>query len=352
MTTFFADTEKNSSKLLVLYWAGYVLLFGFIQGFAANDILTAFYNELFGLPVKVLFVWLVTVPLMNQFFFNRKFGLFFLTYAGLLFVFAILLRLIDNYIILSYFLTHWSKQPLLSTPPFVYNLVKLQFVVTIPFCFRMFAFWTREQQRVQAIKAEKLQAEVQALQSQFHPHFLFNVLNSLYAKILTRNDDAADMLLRISSLLRFSVYEANGATIPLEKELAYLRNYIELQEIRFENKIQVCFTVAGDTSQKAIEPFLLLPFVENAFKYCTSRQGEEGWVTIYVHELDGQLSLQIENSSAANVKPAAAEEAHGFGLAHVARRLELLYPKRHTLKVIPGDDSFFVSLKLPLHAAN
>lgn len=72
MTTFFADTDKNSGKLLALYWAGYVLLFGFIQGFAANDIVTAFYNELFGLPVKVLFVWLVTVPLMKGLFFNPE----------------------------------------------------------------------------------------------------------------------------------------------------------------------------------------------------------------------------------------------------------------------------------------
>lgn len=352
MTTFFTDTEKTSGKLLALYWAGYVLLFGFIQGFAANDIVTAFYNELFGLPVKMLFVWLVTVPLMNGLFFTRKFGLFFLVYAGLLFVFAFLLRLIDNYIILTYFLSHWGKQPLLSTPPFVYNLVKLQFVMTIPFCFRMFSFWTREQQRVQAIKSEKLQAELQALQSQFHPHFLFNVLNSLYAKILTGKDDAGDMLLRISSLLRFSVYEANGNTISLDQELAYLRNYINLQEMRFENRVQVCFTVAGSTSSKSIEPFLLLPFIENAFKHCSYQKGGKGWVTIYVHEQDSQLSVQVENSRSPVELPAETEVANGFGLSNVARRLELLYPKTHSLKVIPGEDSFFVSIKLPLHAAN
>lgn len=349
MTTFFADTEKNSGKLLALYWAGYVLLFGFIQGFAANDIVTAFQNELFGLPVKMLFVWLVTLPLMDRLFFKRRLSAFFLIYAVLLFVFAFLLRLIDNYIILTYFLTHWTKQPLLSTPPLVYNLVKLQFVVTIPFCYRMFAHLTREQQRVQAIKAEKLQAELVALQNQFHPHFLFNVLNSLYARILTRKEDAGDMLLRISSLLRFSVYEARGNTIPLNKELAYLRNYIDLQEMRFENRVEVSFTVAGDVDSKSIEPFLLLPFIENAFKHCSFKEGEPGWVTIYVQENEGGLSMQVENSFDANATP-VADDVGGFGLEHVSKRLQLLYPKQHALKIVGGEDSFFVSLKLPLHA--
>lgn len=352
MTAFFADIEKNSTKLLALYWAGYVVLFGFIQGFAANDIVTAFYNELFGLPVKVLFVWLVTVPLMNRFFFNRRFGPLFLAYVGLLFVFALLLRLIDNYIILAYLLTHWSKQPLLSTPPFVYNLVKLQFVMTIPFCYRMFSFWTREQHRVQAIKAEKLQAELQALQSGFHPHFLFNALNGLYAKILTGQEDAGDMLLRISSLLRFSVYEAKDTTIPLHTELAYLRNYVDLQKMRFEDRVQVCFTVSGDTGSHSIEPFLLLPFIENAFKHCTYEESAAGWITIYMHEQEGQLSLRIENSRSAVAQPAEAKDAGGFGLAFVVRRLELLYPKKHSLKVVAGEDSYFISLKLPLHAAS
>ncbi|WP_158512962.1 sensor histidine kinase [Flavisolibacter tropicus] len=344
-------TKKEERQLLVLYWIGYLVLFSFIQGFAAHDISTAFYNEVFSLPPKLVFVWLVTGPLMNRWFFAKRFGIFFLFYAMLLVVFAILLRLVDNYIILTYFLTHWSKQALLSTSPLVYNLVKLQFVVTIPFCFRLFQYWTREEQRAQAIQSEKLQAELHALQSQFHPHFMFNVLNSLYAKILTKSDDAADMLLRISSLLRFTVYEANGKTIQLEQELNYLRHYIALQELRFGSRVEVCFTVTGNTAGKMIEPFLILPFIENAFKYCLNNEEEEGWITIYVFVNEEQLSIQVENSLSKTEKADNTEDQQGFGIAHVQKRLELLYPGNYSLKLTPGKESFFVSLKLPLHAA-
>jgi two-component system, LytTR family, sensor kinase len=346
-----AITKRGRSKLLVLYWIGYVVLFSFIQGFAANDITTAFYNELISLPPKVVFVWLVTGLLMDRLFFTKRFSLFFLCYAILLAAFAFLLRLVDNYIILTHFLTHWNKQPLLSTPPFVYNLVKLQFIVTIPFCFRLFQFWTKEAQRVQAVKAEKLQAELHALQQQFHPHFMFNVLNSLYAKILAKTDDAADMLLHISSLLRFTVYEANGKIIQLDQELNYLRNYIALQELRFENRVQVSFTVKGSTEGKEIEPFLLLPFVENAFKYCLDDEEGEGWITIFVFINGDKLSMQIENSNSTTATQTDVVPAKGFGIAHVQKRLELLYPSKYSLKITPGEDSYFVSLKLPIHDA-
>lgn len=351
MTSISTITKKEKSQLLVLYWIGYVALFSFIQGFAANDISTAFYNELFSLPPKVVFVWLVTTYLMNHWFFTKRFSVFFFFYALLLVAFALLLRLVDNYIILTHFLTHWSKQSLLSTSPLVYNLVKLQFVVTIPFCFRLFQFWSREEQRVQAIQSKKLQAELHALQSQFHPHFMFNVLNSLYAKILAKSDDAADMLLRISSLLRFTVYEATGKTIQMEQEFNYLRHYIALQELRFGSRVQVSFTVTGNTQGKEIEPFLLLPFIENAFKYCLASEEEEGWITIYVFVDGDQLSLQVENSISKTNRSDAIDSKQGFGIAHVLKRLDLLYPSKYLLKITPDEESFFVLLKLPVHAA-
>jgi two-component system, LytTR family, sensor kinase len=351
MTTALTISDKDRCKLLVLYWTAYVMLFSFIQGFAANDIITSFYNELISLPPKILFVWLVTEPFMNRLFFQKKLLAFLGCYILIIVLFAFLLRLIDNTIILTYFLTHWNKQALLSTPPFVYNLVKLQFVVTIPFCFRLFQFWTREEQRVQAIRAEKLQAELYALQSQFHPHFMFNVLNSLYAKILAKTDDAADMLLRISSLLRFAVYEANGKTIQLDQELNYLRHYIALQELRFGNRVEVCFTVTGHTEGKEIEPFLLLPFIENAFKHCLSNEQEEGWITIYVFVDDDQLSVQVENSLTTTAGEDDTNSTQGFGIANVQKRLDLLYPDKYSLKITPGKESFFVSFKLPIHAA-
>lgn len=338
--------------MYVLYWAGYVLLFSLIQGFAARDFLTAFYNELFSLLPKIFFVLIIIEWLMDALFFKNKIAAFIIIYISLLLVFAFILRLIDNYIILTYFLTNWTKEPLLSTPPFLYNIIKLQFVVTIPFSIKLFYYWAKEKNRVQAIQAEKMQAELQSLRNQFHPHFMFNVLNSLYSKILSKSDDAADMLLQISSLLRFSVYEANDKTISLEKEINYISSYISLQQMRFDNRLDLSFILTGMTANKVIEPFLMLPLIENSFKYCMNDDGGNGWITVFISIKDDWLTLKIENSlPSKRVTGISPNSNRGLGIDNVKKRLKLLYPDNHTFKINEDEDSFFVSLKIKLYAA-
>lgn len=353
MTDIFSANGAGKRSMYVLYWAGYVLLFSLIQGFAAGDFLTAFYNELFSLFPKIFFVLIIIEWLMDVLFFKKKLTAFIIIYISLLLVFAFMLRLIDNYIILTYFLTNWTKEPLLSTPPFLYNVIKLQFVVTIPFSIKLFYYWAKEKNRVQAIHTKKMQAELQLLRNQFHPHFMFNVLNSLYAKVLSKSDDAADMVLNISSLLRFSVYELNDKAVALEKEINYLSNYISLQQMRFDKRLQLSFSITGIIENKFIEPFLMLPFIENSFKYCMNDELADGWITIFISIKEDWLTLKIENSlpQKINIDEHQSFSANkGFGLINVKRRLELLYPDNHVLKISEADSSFFVSLKIKLYA--
>lgn len=351
-TAIFEPTGAGKSRLYVLYWAGYVMLFSLVQGFASRDILTAFYNELFSLLPKVIFVLLVVEWLMDILFFKNRIVTFLAIYTCLLLIFAFLQRLIDNHIILSYFLTNWVKEPLLSTAPYLYNVIKLQFVVTVPFSIRLFYHWSKEKNKAQAIQAEKMQAELNSLRNQFHPHFMFNVLNSLYSKIMAKSDDAANMLLRVSSLLRFSVYEANDKTISLDKEVQYISNYIALQQMRFDKRLELSFTVTGEVKDKMIEPFLLLPFIENSFKHCLNDERESAWVTIYISIKEEWLTMQVENSIPQTKSvDEALEGQSGFGIANVKKRLALLYPDNHYLSISEREDSYFVSLKLKLYAA-
>jgi len=139
-------------KIYLFYWGGYLLIFSAIQGLPSNDFGTAFTNELISLAPKVIFVALVTEWLMDDLF-NKKAARFGLLYVLLLVVFAFLLRLIDNYIILKYFLTYWRKESLVSAPPFLYNAIKLQFLVTIPFAVRLFNYRSLEKANAMQIEA-------------------------------------------------------------------------------------------------------------------------------------------------------------------------------------------------------
>lgn len=354
MVTIFKSNGTVKWSMYVLYWTGYVLLFSLIQGIPSNDFLTAFYNELFGLVPKVFFVAIVIEWLMNELLFKKRTTFFIISYFMLVLLFAIILRIIDNYIILQYFLTNWTKEALFSSPPFLYSVIKLQFVVTIPFSVKLFNFWAVENTRVHVIQSEKMKAELDSLRNQFHPHFLFNVLNSLYSKILSKSDESADIVLRISSILRFSVYEVNNKAISLENEINYLTNYIELQKIRFDSQLELSFSVTGIIENKFIEPFLIQPFIENSFKYCMNNVFRSGWITIFISANEDWLTIKVENSLPNNNdqshKLATLTENNRVGLSSVKKRLAILYPDRHVLKIIEGEDSFFVSLKIRLDA--
>jgi len=349
------DIQKYSSinqgVLFAVYWILYVMLFSFIQGLPANDVMTSFINELISLPLRILFVHFVLAVLMDKLLFDNKIRLFSLVYLSLLLLFAFLQRVIDNVLILEYFLPHWKKESLLSEPPFLYNVIKLQFVATIPFSIKLFSYWAVEKSKVQTIESEKIQAELQFLRTQFHPHFLFNVLNSLFAKTLKHADGTSEIVLKISELLRYSLYEANEPRVKLSNEIAYLKNFIALQQIRFENRIDLSCTIdESSLKDEMIAPFLIIPFIENSFKHCMDDTLGSGWITLNISVKNNWLTLQLENSknSVLSAPETTSVEVGGIGLSNVKRRLELIYKNAHKLKIENTESSYFVLLSIQL----
>lgn len=339
----------------VVYWVMYFVLFWLIESAFNQDYYHVFLANSVGLPLKIIFVTIVLELLMERFLFRDKLLLFILFFLPLLLLFAFLQRVVDNEVIIDYILKDWEKQPLVASPAYVYNLIKYSFVTAIPFTARLFAQWTAEQKRVQAIEAEKLQAELDFLRNQFHPHFIFNVLNSLYSKILSGSPDAAGIVLKVSSLLRFTTYDINTPTIPLEKEIGYLKDFIALQRTRFGNNLDISFSTDGPVENGTIEPFLIIPFIENSFKHCISGESSTGWITIHIAVAGDWLTVKVENSVAGtgtgDKQPApGTDNNRGVGLLNVRKRLALLYPGTHTLKINEDADSFFVLLKIKLHS--
>lgn len=347
----YSGSGSQKIKMYSLYWLGYILLFSLIQGLPTGDFWTALSNECFSVLPKILFVTLIVEVLMDRLLFKKKTGLFIFIYILLILFFALAQRFIDNHIIIRYFLKDWKMESLFYIPVYLYNVIKLQFVVTIPLTIKLFYHLAEEKSNVQAILSEKLQAELFSLRNQFHPHFLFNVLNSLYSKILSESDESANIVLKISDFLRYSVYDVNTKNIRLEKEIAYLKNYISLQQLRFDNRLELSFSTNGIMENQVVEPFLILPFIENSFKYCLGDANSQAWITISIAVAEEWLVIKIANSLPPNFMKNKTDENpySGVGITNVKRRLELLYPDQHILTIKNEVDSFFVSLKIKIN---
>jgi LytS/YehU family sensor histidine kinase len=201
--------------------------------------------------------------------------------------------------------------------------------------------YQREKQ-LREIEQEKFSAEMGLLKAQINPHFFFNTLNSLYALTLKGSDQASNVVLRLSDLMHYMLYDASANKVLLKDEIKHLENYIGIEQMRFADRLELSFRYSGDISGKMIAPLLLLPFIENAFKHGIG--DSSGWITINLKVTGNKLFLKVENSSGMPVKT----NATGLGLKNVKRRLELIYSGAYELHIAGNTDFFEVDLKLDL----
>jgi len=195
---------------------------------------------------------------------------------------------------------------------------------------------------------EKLESELKFLKSQIHPHFLFNTLNNLYALTLDKSDKAPEVVVKLSDLLSYMLYECNVAFVPLEKEMQLLNDYLELEKIRYRNELKTDFDVNGRVAGKQVAPLLLLPFVENAFKHGLSKNIKNPWLNITLDIEDYSLIFKVENNKPVVDQTDETGYTEGIGLKNVRRRLDLIYPNGYQLNVENGKDLFSIKLSINL----
>jgi hypothetical protein len=214
------------------------------------------------------------------------------------------------------------------------------------FLFALFlALLLKIRNRLKQTEAEKLHAELAYLKAQINPHFLFNTLNSIYSLALEKSDRTPDAIVKLSSLMRYVLLEASREKVPLEQELTYLSDYIQLQQTRFEGSSFVDFSISGQPEGKNIAPLLLIPFIENAFKHGVNPE-EPSAILIRIDIVDDQLILLVTNKKLASPQPTPIPS--GLGIQNTRLRLQLLYPARFTLNIDDGTKDFSVSLTLKL----
>lgn len=195
------------------------------------------------------------------------------------------------------------------------------------------------------VQREKAEAELAFLRSQVNPHFLFNTINDIYSLVYRQQKEAPEALLKLSGILRYALYEENRDRVSLEKELAYLRDYLDLQRIGANQQLYIDFRVEGDTASLHIAPLLLIPFAENIVKHGVVDDPDHP-ASLHVRADAGRFYLSAMN----RVRTQQKDAAGGIGLHNVRRRLELLYPGSHTFQVIEEKEEFRCILNLALTA--
>jgi two-component system, LytTR family, sensor kinase len=224
------------------------------------------------------------------------------------------------------------------------GIIPLILVAAISTGYGLLHYVVVQEKQQQEKQKEQLQAELSFLRSQISPHFIFNVLNSIVYLIRIKSDFAEPVTLKLSELMRYMLYESENAQIALEKEVSYLKNYIELQKVRFEEDVEIVFKTEGAAAMQRIEPMLLIPFVENAFKHGVGLVMEP-IIAIELKISEHALHFMVKNK----IAPETAtnkDRSSGIGLKNVQRRLELLYPETHQLTIQNQEHWFEVTLDL------
>jgi len=211
---------------------------------------------------------------------------------------------------------------------------------------RMTGEWFQGEQSKQFLENEKLESELGFLKSQISPHFLYNTLNNICSLARKKSDETENALIKLSDIMRYMMDDSREDKVLLSKEIEYLNNYIELQRLRISEKVKIGFTISGDPHSMMIEPMLLIPFVENAFKHGVSCV-DEAVISISMDTGKDHLHFNVENRIFKNANADLPSEP-GIGLKNVRRRLELLYPGSHVLSVSEEGTTFRVDLTIRL----
>lgn len=277
--------------------------------------------------------------LFPRFLYKQKYGLFFLGFGlliiglsfGLAYSLSLLFKGVDEFATDLVSMFQWA-------------LVAIGTMGGILGGAKLFVDRIRSDRQNRLRDKHRLESELQYLKAQVNPHFLFNAINSVYFLIKKNPDQAAETLIKLSDLLRFQLYDCSDEKIAIEKEIEYLHNFIALEKIRKGEKLKVSIEQQEGLSGFHIAPFLLIPFVENAFKHISNFGNGENKVCIAFSREADQFKAIVENTT----DNAARNDVGGIGLKNVKRRLELLYPNKHELRVSDRDGKYSVQLSLTI----
>lgn len=340
-----------------LFFVVYFMVFPIITGlqyssFYENQVFfeTFTYHTVAGLLIIIpfLFYYKIIVP---RYLFTRRYVLF----ACALLVFIVAYDLYIRYVIdlgiskMSFLPDGTQKigRSAFKRPQWIRQSITL--TITNLLSVTAVAFFARvlyKERQVQQLQQQQLRMELNALKAQLHPHFFFNTLNNIYSLALQRSAATAPVVNKLAAMMRYMLYLSDVPAVPLKQEIDFISNYISLEQLRHDANVQISFDFQGNADDVTIAPFLLLPFVENAFKHGIDNETGNGFTEIIIVAEPGELTMTVKNSKPQF--PADTDNHKGVGLSNVQKRLALLYPDKHQLLATDTEHQYSVYLNLSL----
>lgn len=360
--TFTKDIFKylvdTTAKRRWWLYAVYSLLFLLVPVFTSPDFgldfrflkIQGFRENFLSYFLLLLFFFLNTFYLLPKFYFPRRLWIFWGVIFLCFFLYTFLPMQIFPHIVRH---GHWEeKLPKMAAnmlPDAHHHHPRFGFLITryvTQFALvGLFSYSIAINLRWKETEKARLNAELSYLKAQINPHFLFNSLNSIYALAIEKSDDTADSVVRLSGLMRYVISEASKDFVPLSKEIEYISNYISLQETRISPQTKFSYSVTGDSNGKQIAPMLMIPFIENAFKYGINPD-EDCDLKVEIVLSEKELNLNVENRK---VAVRISEDAiGGVGIENARRRLQAVYAGRYILDISDKKEIFSVTLKILL----
>ncbi len=295
-------------------------------------------ENFFDIIFYILIVYLNLLVLIPRYLHDNS----FLLYSFALIVSAILIAPVNALVIYLVNFRHPQDQIFISGNLQIYFLSSF-FIAGASTIFKIAGDWLRQQREQIKLKQDSLMSELKFLRSQINPHFLFNTLNNIYSLALIKSDKTPDIILKLSEILRYMLYECNAPKVPLEKEISYIKNYLALEKLRLGEDTRIEFTVEGPFEQVEISPFLFSPFLENAVKHGVNSVIENAWIEVKLIVQEEKLFFIVKNNK---TDVDLRKQPGGIGLVNVERRLKLLYPDNYDLRIENTLSCYRIELEL------
>lgn len=327
--------------LHLLFWLFYVLFFGLFYGKYGHDYKLHLTETACMLPFVMLATY-TTIYIILPYYLSKK---------QLITTLAMVIALLFIVTLGERVYLRWLNDlPItgesLFGVTFLYLLLETNFIVGLGFAVKFVKIWFEQQQEKHEMEKRHLESELNVLKGQLHPHFLFNTMNNLYALSLEKSSKTSEGIAKISELLRSVLYECNDYEIGLEKEIELIQNYIDLEKMRYGDRLRIDFEISGTVNNWKIAPMMLFTFVENSFKHGSSNDARNPFINIKLEVSDKQLLFKSENSIPVKRAYKRAKKDGGIGLANVKKRLEIMYKGRFDLHCTDKENCYNVKLKI------
>lgn len=327
-----------------LFWIVYYLFLCLIFYSAYEIHEPVFYLQfIVFMPFSAALVYFNVYVLIPSLIYRKRYGYYFFSLALALLVSALINQLLKKMYV-HYGSAVFGYTSDMNFKNIFTEIIGLFYLTAFTTGLKLTRDWIQNQQLMKEREKQYLETELNFLKTQIHPHFFFNTLNNLYSLTLKKSDLAPEVVLKLSALMSYMLYESNAAKVSLAREVGYLQNYLDLEKLRFGQRLTVLFEMEGQIEEVSIPPMILILFVENSFKHGVKNNVNHIEIDVSL-KLEGEyLFFLVRNPIGDRSTPGK----EGIGLKNAKRRLDLLYGKNYQLDISENDGQFFVFLKMPV----